>query len=127
MALRRDIRLRRRSDFDAVYRRGRIFNDPLLVLRTLPNEAGHNRYGFVTSKKLGGAVARNWLRRRLQEIVRLMPGGTGAAEAWSPEPHDIVISAKTAAAGASYQELEAAVRRLLVKSGLIAGDAEAGS
>ncbi len=74
LGLRRDLRLRRRADFGSVYERGRILNDPLLVLRVSPNELSHNRYGFVVSKRVGGAVVRNRVRRRLQEIVRLALG-----------------------------------------------------
>jgi ribonuclease P protein component len=109
-----------------MYERGRIFNDPLLVLRVLANELPHNRYGFVVSGKVGGAVVRNRVRRRLQEIVRLLGQG------WGPDPqhentgtenmalhHDLLLSCKAAAAKASYQQLETAVRRLFVKGGLL--------
>ena len=115
MGLPRDLRLRRRADFDAVYKGGRIFNDPLLVLRTLPNNLDHNRYGFVTSKRLGGAVVRNRVRRRLREIVRATPSVDG---------YDIVLSGKVATVGATFQELTASVRRLFAKGGLLA-DTEA--
>jgi ribonuclease P protein component len=121
LALRRDIRLRRRSDFEAVFRGGRLFNDPLLVLRTLPNNLDHNRYGFVTSKRLGGAVVRNRVRRRLQEIVRLSRAGQDTAPDLGGR--DIVLSAKAAAAVAPYQELAASVRRLFAKGGLLVAEA----
>jgi ribonuclease P protein component len=141
LGLRRDLRLRRRADFDSVYKRGRIFNDPLLVLRTLPNELPHNRYGFVVSKRVGGAVVRNRVRRRLQEIVRQTdertnlqtePGQDGGPDprARGLEPgsrvvhgYDIVLSAKVATVGATFQELTASVRRLYAKGGLLADEA----
>jgi len=110
LGLRRDLRLRRRADFARAYDRGRILNDPLLVLRLLPNELGQNRYGFVVSKRVGRAVVRNRVRRRLQEIVRLVTPAEG---------YDVVLSCKAAAADASYQELEASVRRLFEKGGLL--------
>lgn len=101
-----------------MYKRGRIFNDPLLVLRTLPNNLPHNRYGFVTSKRLGGAVVRNRVRRRLQEIVRLGdgPGVMG-------QGYDVLLSTKVAAASAKYEELTASVRRLYAKGGLLTDEA----
>lgn len=111
MGLRRDLRLRSRRDFDAVFRRGGIWNNHLLVLRTLPNNLDHNRYGFVTSKRLGGAVVRNRVRRRLREILREAPAKQG---------YDVVLSAKTAAARAEFAELRTSVQRLLVKGGLSA-------
>ena len=111
MGLRRDLRLRSRRDFDAVFRRGGIWNDHLLVLRTLPNNLDHNRYGFVTSKRLGGAVVRNRVRRRLREILREAPAKQG---------YDVVLSAKTSAARAEFAELRTSVLRLIVKGGLSA-------
>jgi ribonuclease P protein component len=113
VGLRRDLRLRRRADFDAVFKRGRIWADHLLVLRTLPNDLDHNRYGFVTSKKLGGAVVRNRARRRLREIARETPARTG---------FDVVLSAKTAVAKAEFADLRTSVSRLLAKGGLLVED-----
>lgn len=120
LGLRRDLRLRRRADFGSVYERGRILNDPLLVLRVSPNELSHNRYGFVVSKRVGGAVVRNRVRRRLQEIVRLSPVNMGTVEYGNSGPrYDVMLSCKAACAEAKYSELEAAVRRLFVKAGLL--------
>jgi ribonuclease P protein component len=113
VGLRRDLRLRRRADFDAVFKRGRIWADHLLVLRTLPNDLDHNRYGFVTSKKLGGAVVRNRARRRLREIARETPARPG---------FDVVLSAKTAVAKAEFADLRTSVSRLLAKGGLLVED-----
>jgi RNase P protein component len=84
----------------------------------LPNDLDHNRYGFVTSKKLGGAVVRNRTRRRLREIARETPARTG---------FDVVLSAKTIAAKAEFAELRTSVSRLLAKGGLLAEDAGEGT
>jgi ribonuclease P protein component len=110
LGLRRDLRLRRRADFDAVFKSGRIWADHLLVLRALPNNLDHNRYGFVTSKKLGGAVVRNRTRRRLREIARETPAKDG---------YDVVLSAKSVAASAEFAALRESVARLFVKGGLV--------
>ena len=111
MGLRKDLRLRRRADFDAVFKSGRIWADQLLVLRALPNNLDHNRYGFVTSKKLGGAVVRNRTRRRLREIARETPAKDG---------FDVVLSAKSIAARAEFSALRESVAGLLAKGGLLA-------
>ncbi len=110
MGLRKDLRLRRRADFDAVFKSGRIWADQLLVLRALPNNLDHNRYGFVTSKKLGGAVVRNRTRRRLREIARETPARDG---------YDVVLSAKSSASRAEFGALRESVARLFVKGGLV--------
>jgi ribonuclease P protein component len=80
------------------------------VLRTLPNDLTHNRYGFVTSKRVGGAVVRNRVRRRLGESIRRLPILPG---------HDLVFSAKTDSAAADYHELNRAVVDLLAKADLL--------
>ena len=108
--MRKELRLRRRRDFDAVFQRGRAWHNELLVLRSLPNALEHNRYGFVTGKRLGGAVVRNRLRRRLRESIRVLPAHPG----W-----DVVVSAKMPAAGASFQELNRSVVDLLGRAGIV--------
>jgi ribonuclease P protein component len=108
--MRRELRLRRRKDFDNVFRRGRAWSNELLVLRSLPNDLEHNRYGFITSKRLGKAVVRNRTRRRIREAVRVLP---------LAEPWDIVVNAKTKAASADFHELRASVMDLLTKAGLL--------
>lgn len=114
-ALRRELRLRRRKDFDNVFRRGRAWSNGLLVLRSVASELPHNRYGFVTSKRVGKAVVRNRVRRRLKEAVRSLV---------VVEPRDIVISAKAPAAQAGYQELKRSVEDLLGRAGLLQDEGE---
>ena len=115
--MRKELRLRRRSDFDAVFRSGRSWHNELLVLRALPNSLEHNRYGFVTPKRLGGAVIRNRLRRRLRESIHVIPTRFG----W-----DVVVSPKAPAAAANFQQLNRAVVDLLVRAGILTEDAPAG-
>ena len=115
--MRKELRLRRRRDFDAVFRRGRSWHNELLVLRALTNSLEHNRYGFVTPKRLGGAVIRNRLRRRLREAIRVLPTNCG----W-----DVVVSPKAPAADANFQQLNRAVVDLLVRAGILAKDPPAG-
>ena len=105
----RTLRLRRRRDFALLYRRGKVFSNALLTLRALPNGLPHNRYAFVVSKRLGKAVARNLLRRRLREglrAMRLRPG-------W-----DLAIIARVQARGADYHRLREALVDLLSKARL---------
>ena len=115
-AARKQLRLRRRRDFDVVFQEGQVLANRLLVLRSVPNQLPHNRYGFVTSKRLGGAVVRNRVRRRLREIVRALAARPG----W-----DVVISARARAAGVDFHQLKKAVVSLFVRAGILAGGAPA--
>ena len=65
-------RLRRRSEFRAVARGQRVTR-PGFVLQALPSSdtARPPRFGFTVTRKIGNAVVRNRIRRRLREVVRL--------------------------------------------------------
>jgi ribonuclease P protein component len=64
-------RLTHRLEYERVKRNGMTQRGKLLMLNAMPVEnSGLWRAGFVTSSRLGGAVIRNRVRRRLREIVR---------------------------------------------------------
>lgn len=109
----RHLRLRHPEDFSAARQRGKRWHDPLLVLNVLPDDLPHNRFGFVVSRQVGKAAARNLLKRRLRAASRF----------WLPRlttGYDIVIIARPAASGASYQELAAVLGTLFGLAGLLA-------
>lgn len=100
------------ADFAALQAAGRSRAHPLLVLRYRPNEIGRTRYGISTARRIGGAVVRNRIRRRLREVLRQR--GEGVAPGW-----DILLVARQPAAAASQGELAAALERLMATAGLI--------
>jgi ribonuclease P protein component len=67
----RDLRLRREREFDLVRTRGATQTSRYFVLKVLPNDLEHNRYGFAAGKRLGNAVQRNRAKRLMREAVRL--------------------------------------------------------
>lgn len=68
----RKLRLTSATQFQAVYDRSvRVSVDPLLVYAT-PNELDHPRLGLAISRRAGGAVQRNAVKRRLREAFRLL-------------------------------------------------------
>ena len=77
-----------------------------MVVRFVRNDRDHDRFGISTGRRLGGAVRRNRVRRRLREVLRHAPNETG--HGW-----DILIVARPPATDASFDELRVALERLL--------------
>ena len=107
----RHLRLRRPEDFRAVRRSGKTWSAESLALSSLPNQRDHNRYGFVVSKRVGGAVVRNRVKRRLRAIVQRRMGGHRPG-------FDVVIIARPLAASASYAAMSQALADLEKRAGL---------
>ncbi|HEX2174164.1 MAG TPA: ribonuclease P protein component [Dehalococcoidia bacterium] len=103
VGLPRDRRLRRARDFDQVRTAGRSWAHPLLILRAAPNGSARTRVGVVCGRRIGKAVVRNRVKRRLREIIRQAPLGDG----W-----DVVLIARPAAATADFSELGRGVAEL---------------
>ncbi len=104
--MRKENRLTRREDFRKVYRFGSTKFGRYLVLHFLPIEENELKIGISVSKKVGNAIVRNRVKRRIREIVRLNLGNL-------PVQHFVVIGAKVKSKDASYQQLEKDFKRLL--------------
>ena len=103
--------LKKNSDFRRLYAKGKSAVTPYLVVYARPNRLGENRLGYTVSVKLGHAVVRNRVRRRLREIYRL-----NAPQL--KQGHDIVIVARSRAVGSEYRKLNAAFLRACESLGL---------
>ncbi len=84
-----------------------------LVLYARPNRTATNRVGITASKKLGHAVVRNRVRRRLREVYRL--NEDRFAPGW-----DIVVVARSRCVDADFQKLTHAYLSLAKKAGILA-------
>ena len=91
--------LKRNSDFRRLYRSGKSVATKLLVFYARRGRRGSNRVGITVTTKLGGAVHRNRVRRRIREIYRLNEARLAAG-------YDIVIVARVRSRYATYAELE---------------------
>jgi len=111
--------LRRPGDFDRLFASGRRAADRLLVVISAPGEPDRTRVAFVVGKRVGGAVVRNRLRRRLREALRAL------RDRLPPEGLDLIVLGRQPAGAASYGQLAASLQRLLTRAGLL--DSAAGA
>ena len=102
-------RLRQRADFLAAAD-GVKAPAPMFVLQMRRREDGPVRVGFTVSKRVGGAVERNRIRRRLKEVVRL------SSPSRMRPGHDYVLIGRRAALDAPFErireEFDRALRRV---------------
>lgn len=105
--------LKRARDFERVFRQGRTWNGPEFSLITFRRQRGGGRVGFCVSKKLGGAVLRNRLRRRLREVYRLHKEKLAAR--W-----DLVFLARGPAMTATFSQLLGTFAQLAKKAQVLA-------
>lgn len=115
----RKLRLRRREDFNVVYRYGRSFaNSQFVVYWRKRGEKGTFRMGVSASSKLGGSVVRNRLRRMVKEIVRLNAGKL-------LDDMDLILIVRKPAVSLPYKEMESSILHVLRKAGLLVGSTPA--
>jgi ribonuclease P protein component len=111
-------RLSRSGDFDRVYRDGRSHANRYLVLYAFPRAelqgADGVRLGISVSRKVGGAVERNAVKRALREAFWALD------EALAPG-HDFVIVARPDSAGLVEREGTEGVRTALAELMVEAG------
>ena len=119
----RDCRLRSARAFRHTYQEGTTVGEQLIVLHVLATThqlADHppeRLVGFAVSKKVGNAVVRNRVRRRMRAITRdLLPHMLGGPA----KGFQVVVGARPAAARATFQELRASMQRALSRAGMLA-------
>ena len=95
--------LKKNHEFRRLYAKGKSSVTPYLVVYAGKSRRQQrlNRVGFTVSAKLGGAVTRNRIRRRLKELYRLH-------ETEFRTGTDLVVVARSRAAGAQWRQLERA-------------------
>jgi ribonuclease P protein component len=102
-------RLRKRSEFLSLSRRGKKIYAPHFLIIIKPNERREARLGVTVSSKVGNAVVRNRVKRFLRECFRryrhqIVPSS------------DVLIIARKEAANISWHEVEKEIRDILVEN-----------
>jgi ribonuclease P protein component len=106
--------LTRPQDFAALQSDGTVRSHQLLSGRFLRTDLDATRFGLSTGRRLGGAVIRNRVRRRLREALRAM------APSFQPG-WDVLIVARPGIVDVDHATLVGALRRLLVRGGVLGG------
>ena len=109
--MKKTVSLKENHVFRRLYNKGQSAVSPYLAIYIRRTGRPGNRLGFTVSTKLGHAVVRNRVRRRLREIYRLH-------EDRLVNGMDMVIVARVRAAHSSYQELDESFIRLCRKLGV---------
>ena len=104
--------LTKNYEFKRLYNKGKSAASKYVVVYCIRNGKEENRLGITVSTKLGGAVQRNRIRRRLKEIYRLHERSLIVG-------YNVVIVARQKSRYAGWSELEASVLSLFDKLGLI--------
>ncbi|ADB54349.1 ribonuclease P protein component [Conexibacter woesei] len=107
-------RLSRSAEFDRVFRQGRSLANRVLVLYAFPRaEEGEPRLGVSVSRKVGGAVERNHVKRLLREAFEQESRGL-------PDGHDVVVVARPEARAVAEREglagIQAALAELIARA-----------
>jgi ribonuclease P protein component len=113
--MQRRSRLTGNKRFSQIHQEGRSVANRFLVVRVLPNGLDYSRFGFMVSKRLGNAVTRNKVKRRLREVVRQTPVKPG----W-----DAIFIARRGAEGVKYPTLKHSAQELLRRTRLISSESE---
>jgi ribonuclease P protein component len=120
--MRRAQRLRSPRDFQRVRAQGRRVSGKLLTLGYVAQVAQggqdasslpqFTRIGFSVSRRVGGAVVRNRVKRRLREVMRRRLAGIAPG-------YDLVVTARPDAASASVETLDQEIGALLARARLL--------
>ena len=98
--------VRKRADFELIYKTGFKRSGRLMTMFTREREAGPSRLGLAATRKMGAAVERNRAKRLVRELFRHNKPGTAL---------DVVIVPRREMLDATYERIEAEFRALLAK------------
>lgn len=106
-------RLKKKKEFEKVFKKGEKFKESFLFLRLLENNFGDSRFGFIVSRRVSKkAVARNKLKRMLREIVRLKLPEIG-------KKVDGILSVSSAPKKDDFLEMSRVIDKLFKKAGIV--------
>lgn len=110
----RRLRLREEVDFRRIRAEGRAWSSRWMTLLVVSNGSPHNRYGMIVGKRVGKAVARNLVKRRLREVTRRLDRGGRIVQG-----RDLAFIVRPPLATATFPQLHEAVVEVLTRAALL--------
>lgn len=110
--MKRIFHLTRQRDFSRVKKNGKSVHHKLVILVYNPNNENISRFAVVASKKIGNAVTRNRVRRRIKACIQ--ENWTNIEPGW-----DFVFYSRNAIVEAEYHEIGNAIKHLLIEAGVL--------
>jgi len=109
--LHKDLRISRGKEYSYIYKNSRRISGKYIIVFVKENQLDHNRFGIVTSKKIGNAVIRNRAKRQIREVIRknlnnLQPG------------YDVVVVARYNMKDTIFELIEKDFLRLMRKASI---------
>ena len=105
--------LRKKSDFSAIYNKGKSIGDRYVVLFYRKNGLPYHRTGFLASKKVGNSVKRNRARRLMKESYRhlllMLP----------QDGYDFIIIARNTISNQKCADVERSLRSAFRRTGVM--------
>lgn len=109
--LKRQFRIRTGRQYNNIYKYGNKIGGRYLLVYIMKKETGGNRFGVVTSKKVGKAVKRNRVKRQIRAIIEQRKNEV-------PGNNDFIVIARHHIYGVSSQELEKDFLKIMKKAKL---------
>lgn len=110
--MQRRFRLTRKSDIKRVRQEGRSLANAMLVLGYLPNQMNQNRAAVIAGRSVGGAVQRNYAKRRIRSVFQTL----------QPELNqgfDLVLIARKPMLDVEHRSVINGMRSLLQRAGIM--------
>ena len=104
--MKRRVRLRRKSEFQAALQGRRVFSGKAMVMLAIRSQADASRVGVTASKQLKTSVERNRARRRLREVARQSLLTADSAVLRRGIRYDVVLIARPAALTLRFADLK---------------------
>ncbi len=109
----RENRIKKKKDFELIFKNSKSFKNSLFILKASKNNLNFNRFGFVVSQKVSKkAVTRNKIRRRLAQIMKVKDKDIKSGT-------DLIFIVLSGADKKEFPEMQALVESALIKMGLI--------